>query len=75
MTSAQKKSKLDAKVRRAAAILEEHFATLSPEAEAKARKALHQLAIAVSRRGRGKASRVRRSAVNRRSRRSRASTA
>jgi len=45
-----KKSKTDASVRRAAAIMEEHFATLSKQKEAKARKELQKLAAVVSRR-------------------------
>jgi hypothetical protein len=49
----QKKSRKDGS-RRAAAILEEHFATLSESAEAKARKDLHKLASAVSCRTGGK---------------------
>jgi hypothetical protein len=63
----KKKSKTDEAVRRAAAVLEEHFATLSKSEETKARKELHELATAVSRRARGKASQSRRSAVSRRS--------
>jgi hypothetical protein len=50
----KKKLKTDEAARRAAAILEAHFATLSKERETKARKELHALAIAVSRRARGK---------------------
>ena len=42
---------------RAAAILEQHFSTLSKAKERKARQDLHKLATAVSRRARGKASR------------------
>jgi hypothetical protein len=49
----QKRSIKDA-ARRAAAILEKHFATLSEGAEAKARKDLHKLATVVSRRARRK---------------------
>jgi hypothetical protein len=49
----QKKSRNDAS-RRAAAILEEHFATLSKTAEAKARKELQKLARVVSSSSRGK---------------------
>jgi len=70
----QKRSIKDA-ARRAAAILEEHFATLSESAEAKARKELHKLASVVSRRARGKVSKSPQSAARRRSSRSRASTA
>jgi len=43
-------SKKAAAIRRAAALLEEHFATLPKPEEAKARKKLHKLATAVSRR-------------------------
>lgn len=71
----RKKSKTEQAARRAAAILEEHFATLSKVEETKARKELHNLANAVSRRARGKASKVRRSVVSHRSARSRAKTA
>jgi hypothetical protein len=39
-------------IQRAAAILEEHFATLTPAREKKARKELHDLATRVSRRTR-----------------------
>ena len=70
----RKKSKTDEAVRRAAALLEEHFATLSKTEEAKARKELHNLATAVSRRARGKASQSRRSAVSHPTARSRAKT-
>jgi hypothetical protein len=71
----RKKSKTEQAVRRAAAILEEHFATLSKVEEAKARKELHNLAAVVSRRARGKASQARPSAVSHRSARSHAKTA
>ncbi len=70
----EKKSKSEKHIRQAAAILEEHFSTLSKDARIKARKELHELAMIVSRRARGKASRSQRSAANRRSARSRAST-
>jgi len=60
-------------IQRAAAILEEHFATLTPAQEKKARKELHDLATRVSRRARGKASRSPQTASNRPPRRSRAS--
>lgn len=71
----KKRTKTDAAVQRAAAILEEHFATLPKHEESKARKELHKLATAVSRRARGKASRSQRTGENRRSGRSRAKTA
>lgn len=71
----KKKLKTDEAARRAAAILEAHFATLSKERETKARKELHALAIAVSRRARGKASQSRRSAASHPSTRSRVKTA
>jgi hypothetical protein len=70
-----KKSKTEQAARRAAAILEEHFATLSKVDETRARKELHKLATAVSRRARGKASQVRRSGLSRPSGHSRAKTA
>jgi hypothetical protein len=65
------KSKTDTAARRAAAILEEHLATLPKDEEAKARKELHRLATVVSRRAPGKVSRSQRSAENRRSTRPR----
>lgn len=61
--------------RRAAAILEEHFATLSESAEAKARKELRKLASVVSRRAHGKVSKSPQNVARPRSTRSRASTA
>ncbi len=70
----QKRSRKDAS-RRAAAILEEHFATLSESAEAKARKDMHKLASVVSRRARGKVSKSPQNAARRRSSRSRAGIA
>jgi hypothetical protein len=45
-------SKPGKNIQRAAAILEEHFATLTPAQEKKARKELHDLATRVSRRAR-----------------------
>jgi hypothetical protein len=71
----KKRTKTDTAAQRAAAILEEHFATLPKHQENKGRKELHRLATAVSRHARGKASRSQRSAQNRRSVRSRAKTA
>jgi len=50
----KKKPLVNSNVRRAAAILEEHFATLPKGEEKKARKALHKLAMSVSRRAPGK---------------------
>jgi len=44
-------------IQRAAAILEAHFATLTPAQEKKARRELHDLATRASRRARGKVSR------------------
>jgi hypothetical protein len=64
----KKRTKTNVTVQRATSILEEHFATLPKHEEIKARKELHKLATAVSRRTRGKASRSRRTAENRRSR-------
>ena len=46
----KKKSKIKANARRAAEILEEHLAILPKGEEKKARKALHTLAVSVSRR-------------------------
>jgi hypothetical protein len=66
----KKKPLVNSNVRRAAAILEEHFATLPKGEGKKARKALHKLAMSVSRRAPGKASRSQRSAGNRPSARS-----
>ena len=62
MAMAIKKAKLDAAVKRAAAIIQDHLGTL-PVAEAKAmRKDLHKLAVKSSQPARrGKASRSRRS--------------
>jgi len=57
VTFMQTKNKLRRNARRAATILEEHFATLSAEQENKARKELNTLARTVSGRARGKASR------------------
>lgn len=45
-------NKFGSAIQRAAAILEEHFATLTPAQEKKARKELHDLATRVSRHAR-----------------------
>jgi len=62
---ASKTAKRTKAVIQAAALLEEHFASLPPAEEKKARKELHQLASTVSRRARGTASRSGRSARSR----------
>jgi len=59
---ALRKKNLEKTVERAAALVEEHFATLSGADEKKARRELEELASVVSRRARGRASRSRRSA-------------
>jgi hypothetical protein len=60
MCAAKRKNKARTadSVVRAAAILERHFSTLSKPKEKKARRDLHKLATAVSRRARGKVSRA-----------------
>jgi hypothetical protein len=52
----KKKSQPDASVRRAAAILEEHFASLPKGEQKKARRELHKLATNVSGRARARMS-------------------
>jgi len=69
------KSKKAAAVRRAAAILEEHFASLPKDEESKARGELDKLAKNVSRRARGKASRSQQNVESRPATRSRAKIA
>jgi hypothetical protein len=49
---AKSNNKPDNSIQRAAAILEEHFATLTPAQEKRARKELRDLATRVSRRAR-----------------------
>jgi hypothetical protein len=49
----KQKVKINTTVQRAAAVLEEHLATLPKREQTKARNELHNLANAVSRRARG----------------------
>lgn len=72
---AKKKSGFDSAVKKAAAILQDHFNSL-PDAEAKQKRAeFHQLTLAMGRASRGKASRARRTSATRRKYRSSAKRA